>query len=407
MPVYEEKDKVNGQKRYYIRLYVKDVNGEKKQITRHNKNWIGRDGKKEAEWEENKLKHNSPLLDKKESLNKQRLLITVNECFNEIIQEDILYNRNGESTRLTNCQRYNRYIKNQLGEKKITALTNNDLNNFISYMKKRTSNIRYLNAILQLFKRIYMYGCENYEIPCKIKFIQLKENRDEIVPVSLEDLLNDNTTISTKDWDLFIEYVEKNIKEVKDKKEKITLLKLALIFSCEYILLTRVGETQGMKFKNLIVDSNIYVLYEAWNKYLHKLTPLKNRKARLLYIPPKLTNLFVQLYEMLKEETNITEDDFLFGAIDIENRDIPLSRSSIDRYRADFCRGANIKYVTNHEFRHAGISNAVHKEVDASAVSDMAGHSKQIMFSTYVQTLKEANTSLVNTLNEIKIPITN
>ena len=57
MPVYEEKEKVNGQKRYYIRLYVNDEYGKVKQIERHNKNWVGREGKKEAEWEENKLKN--------------------------------------------------------------------------------------------------------------------------------------------------------------------------------------------------------------------------------------------------------------------------------------------------------------------------------------------------------------
>ena len=44
MPVYEEKEKINGQKRYYIRTYVTDENGKKKQITKHNKGWIGRDG---------------------------------------------------------------------------------------------------------------------------------------------------------------------------------------------------------------------------------------------------------------------------------------------------------------------------------------------------------------------------
>ena len=52
MPIYEEKEKVNGQKRYYIRTYITDEYGNKKQITRHNKSWIGRDGHFEAQQEE-------------------------------------------------------------------------------------------------------------------------------------------------------------------------------------------------------------------------------------------------------------------------------------------------------------------------------------------------------------------
>lgn len=56
MPVYEEKEKINGQKRYFIRTYVTDEFGKRKQITRHNKNWIGRDGYWLAYQEESELK---------------------------------------------------------------------------------------------------------------------------------------------------------------------------------------------------------------------------------------------------------------------------------------------------------------------------------------------------------------
>ena len=46
MPVYAEKELIDGQKRWYIRTYVEDEFGKTKQITKHNKKWIGRDGKK-------------------------------------------------------------------------------------------------------------------------------------------------------------------------------------------------------------------------------------------------------------------------------------------------------------------------------------------------------------------------
>ena len=48
---------VDGKKQYYIRTYVTDEFGNKKQITRHNKNWIGRDGYWEANQEENRLRN--------------------------------------------------------------------------------------------------------------------------------------------------------------------------------------------------------------------------------------------------------------------------------------------------------------------------------------------------------------
>ena len=57
MPVYEEKGLVNGQKRWFIRTYITDEYGNRKQVTRHNKEWIGREGKKSAEWEEKRLQN--------------------------------------------------------------------------------------------------------------------------------------------------------------------------------------------------------------------------------------------------------------------------------------------------------------------------------------------------------------
>ena len=57
MPVYEEKDKGDGKVRYFIRTYVEDIYGRKTQITKRNKNWIGRNGKIEAQQEELRLKN--------------------------------------------------------------------------------------------------------------------------------------------------------------------------------------------------------------------------------------------------------------------------------------------------------------------------------------------------------------
>ena len=76
MPVYEEKEKVNGQKRYYIRTYVTDEFGKRKQITRHNKTWIGRDGYWLAYQEESMLK--SKKINKHEN-------ITLKELYNEYL----------------------------------------------------------------------------------------------------------------------------------------------------------------------------------------------------------------------------------------------------------------------------------------------------------------------------------
>ncbi|MCI9434505.1 MAG: tyrosine-type recombinase/integrase [Bacilli bacterium] len=191
--------------------------------------------------------------------------------------------------------------------------------------------------------------------------------------------------------------MEEMINEEKGHK-KTFLTKMMLFFTVEYILLTRVGETQGMKYSNLLFDYKIYSLYEAWNKRTNSLTPTKNRKARILYIPTSLLNAFEDVYKIDSQREDFNEDEFIFGGSKV------FPRSTIDRYRKELLTRANVDYVSNHRLRHAGISNAMHNEVDASALSDMAGHDKEIMYKTYVQTLEESNSVLVEILDKLYVP---
>ena len=98
MPVYVEmvkkkktgkkiEKKVNDKKQYYIRTYITDENGKRKQITKHNKNWLGRDGQLEASQEENRLKKqiNCNLILKKITLNE------VYENYLDYCSEEIVF----------------------------------------------------------------------------------------------------------------------------------------------------------------------------------------------------------------------------------------------------------------------------------------------------------------------------
>lgn len=53
MPIY--KDKNNDF--WYIKTYIKDKNGNSKQVTKRNKEWTGRKGKELAQQEEIRLKN--------------------------------------------------------------------------------------------------------------------------------------------------------------------------------------------------------------------------------------------------------------------------------------------------------------------------------------------------------------
>ena len=124
MPVYEEKEKVNGQKRYYIRTYVTDEFGKRKQITRHNKTWIGRDGYWLAYQEESMLK--SKKINKHEN-------ITLKELYNEYL------NHKKPMLKLSTYLKYKDDIENLNKLKKGLQKLKLD-----KYGKTKAANIRWL-----------------------------------------------------------------------------------------------------------------------------------------------------------------------------------------------------------------------------------------------------------------------
>ena len=97
MPIYVEKikdkkngkmieKKVDGQKQYFIRTYVEDENGLRKQITRHNKKWLGRNGYNLAMQEEIRLKNDILIGEEK---NKNITLHELEEMYLKYIKSTI------------------------------------------------------------------------------------------------------------------------------------------------------------------------------------------------------------------------------------------------------------------------------------------------------------------------------
>lgn len=404
--------KVDGKTQYYIRTYVTDEFGKKKQITRHNKEWLGRDGYWKAQQEENRLKNNL-IYETKDVLYtgfENCPDITFKDLFYLKIENDELHNKNSLSTRLTYEENLRIHVFPIIGDIKMVYLKANDLNKLITHLKsyeiKKGKNKgkklspKFINEIIHTTRAVLYFGSEYYNFnKGLIKFLpDIQEDRDKIKYIDPFSLINRHMTLSPAEWEKIAHTMEEMIKEEANEKKKEYLTKIMLFFTTEYILLTRVGETQAMTYKNLLFQFKVYSLYEAYSKRAKKLTPPKNRKARILYIPDTLLNAFERIYEIDSKKENFSKNQFIFGGEKV------FPRSTIDRYRKKILERAGVSYLTNHELRHAGISNAIYNEVDVSALSDMAGHDKEIMFKIYLQTLKEANYNLTQTLDKLYVP---
>lgn len=423
MSVYKEKvvingkkvdKKVDGKQVWYIRTYV-TFDGKRKQITKHNsKKWIGRSGFLEAQRIDNLLTttnlYEKELKEKKSHNQLSQNKITFEQLFYEKIGYDKDHNNNSESTRLTYLFRVKTHVFPIMGNIEITKIDKKTYDKMINHLsnysikngcnKGKKMSIRTINGVLMVIIATLEYGVKFYGLKENIfkKYGLIKKDKDKIYcDNSLELALNEQP-LSVNDWEKITTTMEKLIQQ-EQSEEKLKLIKLSLLLTIEYILVMRVGEAQALKYKNFDFKKGTYILYEAWNHKLKKITPTKNRKSRTLFFPKQLCNMFYKLYVHDKQQDNYQEKDFVFGGKK------PFSRSTIDRYRKKvLSMTEGVTYQTNHKLRHAGISNAIYYGVDCSAVSDMAGHNKEIMFNVYTQTLKSANEQLVKILDQVRIP---
>ena len=170
MPVYAEKELVDGQKRWYVRTYMKDKYGHKKQVTKHNKTWIGREGKKEAERYEKSL-------GVKLISNKNITFTLLKDKFLESVRQDVK-----EATYVS----YLEAIKNQIEpffEKcGNVPITYDLIYNWHEEMLKKDISIAYMNKCNAVMTRLLQIGVKyfdlernfNKDIGC------FKQNKNEI-----------------------------------------------------------------------------------------------------------------------------------------------------------------------------------------------------------------------------------
>ena len=162
MPVYIEmmKDKktgemvekkIGGQKQYYIRTYITDEYGNRKQITRHNKEWLGIDGKREAMAEENRLQG-------------QTYINTKNIPFDELCNLFLEYQKeiNKESTYYTYYQSIQKWIIPYFN-KKTKDLSQNDFISWRTVIDKSKLSIKAKNQVHILMSNILKYGINMLE----------------------------------------------------------------------------------------------------------------------------------------------------------------------------------------------------------------------------------------------------
>ena len=373
MPVYEEAVKVNGQKRYYIRTYVTNEFGKRKQITRHNKEWIGRDGYWLAYQEESMLKNKK--YNEFENM-------TLNELANDYLNH--IKKTLKPSTIRKNTDNYNLHILPVLGFKKICDLSTKDILEFHDCLTKKENTIKnnqskrnsnkyslsttYKQSIHITLSSILSFGT---------KYYGLKNNVASIVGNFRKSKGSDKQELN---FLTEVEFEKFICNESNDTyKDFFTLL---------FYTGMRRGELLALTSNDIDLQKNEIYINKSINPKngimaTDPKTNKSNRKIKMINVVRKI---------MLKYK-NV--NGVIFGLKKI-------TPTTLQRKCDNNCRCANInKNIRIHDFRHSFASMCIFKNIPIEIISEYLGHeSISTTLNTYAHLYPNSQDKLVEMLNK-------
>lgn len=393
MPVYAEKELIDGQKRWYIRTYVTDEYGKSKQIKRHNKNWVGREGRKEAEWEENRLKNNSYISHQQE----RQKNITLHE-----LKEKYLANLSGKLDEDTIDNK--RIMLNHFCEiditKQVETFPNMDIKQYNEKMyikfqqqmknKKYKKGKIFKNYSIELLNRIHNTICSMVEFAilegyCQINFAKKCGKIGTPKEIKISKTKIHYEVINYNEYQRLLDSSKDN-------------LKYNTFFDLEFSRGPRIGEIRAFR----VCDYNPEAKQLMVNHTMSKKNILKEPKTAAskatIDLDDSLNNKICQLINILKQQKDFNNEWYIF------NGPTPISAHALDNAKEKYFKIAGInKHIRIHDFRHSCATWLFSLGIPIEVISRILRHAniKETM-ETYTHLLNDVYTNCLQTIYDCK-----
>lgn len=274
--------------------------------------------------------------------------------FEEAYKEFLIYaaKRHKKQGFETIHRNFNKHVLPYFKNKDVCKLTKIDI-------------ITWQNQILELnFSNSY-----NRNLCCAfstfIDFCILKGYLDYNVVLSAGNI---KKKIEVKNYDVY------SLSEFRKFRHNLDSFIYKQYFNCIFFLGTRPGEAMGLRFCD-IKGNYIHICHNLQRRGTRELDTPKNqssvRYVKLSYL--MLFRFFILKQFYFKKYGEFSENYFIFGG------KRPLSSTSIDRHKLNACKKANIRSITQHQFRHSYATRMIHKRKPIDYVSKSMGHSKVSM----------------------------
>ena len=350
---------IDGKKVYYIRTYVKDESGRCKQITRHNKAWIGRDGYKLAQQEENRLINgvNINLSKKKMTLNalKEEYLGQLkldNDTISwkaNLLRHFCEHDKTNQVETFENVdiktitKPYYQKWQKQMREKQ-----------YVLGKKKRYYSIKYLNNVHNEICAMLEYGIlEGY---LNVNFA--KQCGKIGTPKEIR-MSKKNKTYSVINYEEFLKLLEASKND----------LKYNTYFELSFTRGPRKGEIRAFRVKDFnYKEKQLMVNHTLSNKNILKPPKTAASKAPI-DLSDDLAKKVNELINILKKNKDFNDEWFIFGGKKA------ISSHALDYNKNKYFKICGIeKHLRLHDFRHSCATWLYSIGIDIAVISKILRH---------------------------------
>lgn len=169
-------------------------------------------------------------------------------------------------------------------------------------------------------------------------------------------------------------------------------------FNLMFFTGTRPGEAMALRFSDLVNDtiSINKTISEHGKREIG--TPKTSSSYREIIIDKKLHKDLLNLKNIYIDKYNdSTFDYYIFGGIK------PLSPTTINRYKNNACKEANLRPITLHQFRHSHATLLLNKGLSIHVISERLGHSKvSTTYDVYTHADPTQEKRVYDTLNSMR-----
>ena len=320
----------------------------------------------------------SLFLDKLEEIKKGNILMS--NLINDYLEHCYKFMKDSSYISLSN--RIKNHITPFFKDMHVNDITTDTIRKWKDYMTNKGLCLRYRKDIFIILSMIFNYGEKYYDI----------DNRS----VKKEGNFKEQERKKEMQFWTFDEF--KQFDSVIDDLEYKTLFNFLYYTGC------RRGEAQAINwndfskgFKSVDINKNVYNKIKGEP---YKIQPPKTPESyRTISLPNVVICLLEQLYKKDSKMDGFNNNCFVFGF----NK--PLSDTTIERRKNNYCKIANVKQIRIHDFRHSHasylINNIPNDQNLILAISKRLGHSSPTTtMQIYAHMMPNDDDKILNILNQ-------